>query len=240
MKAEFPYLDEHTSFIFPSLRDATDEGIVAAGGNLSPGMLLSAYRSGIFPWYSEGQPILWWSPDPRFVLFPDEIHISTSLKKVLKKNTFDFSFDTEFERVITECSDKPRPGQDGTWITHDMIDGYVELHSLGYAHSLEIWRGGRLVGGLYGVSIGPFFFGESMFSHESNASKAGLVKLAQGLTGRGFICIDCQVFTEHLAAMGAKNVPREIFLTILAKDIHEKTIRGSWTGLMPRVIDGGE
>lgn len=233
MAAEFPYLDEHARFEFPSINHATEEGIVAVGGNLSPGMLLSAYRQGIFPWYSKGEPILWWSPDPRFLLFPDEIHVSSSLKKTLKKPIFTFTLDTEFERVITECSTKPRPGQDGTWITDEMITGYVELHRLGFAHSLEIWRDTRLAGGLYGVSIGPFFFGESMFSHESNASKAGLAKLALFAQSRGFLCIDCQIYTEHLASMGAREVARSTFLSMLKSKVEGKTLRGSWSGLFP-------
>lgn len=166
------------------------------------------------------------------MLFPDELHISQSLKKTLKKNLFTHTFDTAFEQVIAECSAKPRPGQDGTWITDEMKAGYFELHRLGFAHSLETWSEGRLVGGLYGVSIGPFFFGESMFSHESNASKTALVELVSFLAKKSFVCIDCQVYTGHLASMGAKNVSREIFLTILARDVQSETIRGSWKSLM--------
>lgn len=230
MSREFPYLDEHASFSFPAVEDATPEGIVAAGGNLSPGMLLSAYRQGIFPWYSDGEPILWWSPDPRFVLFPGEFHVSTSMKRLRKRGAFSVTFDTAFRETIMACRETPRLGQPGTWITNEIVEGYVRLHELGYAHSVETRREGRLVGGLYGVSLGAIFFGESMFSHEANASKYALVELVEHLVGMGCELIDCQAYTPHLERFGAREIPRAEFLTLLKGLLKRETLRGSWQG----------
>ncbi|MBT3272352.1 MAG: leucyl/phenylalanyl-tRNA--protein transferase [Spirochaetales bacterium] len=229
METDFPYLDEFSRYTFPSAEKGGDYGIVGVGGNLSPGMLLSAYSQGVFPWYSEGEPLLWWNPDPRFVLFPEDLHISRSLGRHLRKDPYSYTFDTSFRDVIEACSRTPRPGQDGTWITPEMIDGYLEIHALGYAHSLEVWRDSKLVGGLYGVSLGSMFFGESMFSLEKNASKAGLVMLQRALEPKGFTLIDCQVYTDHLAAMGAVDIQRTEFLDILAFGLKLPTLKGSWS-----------
>ncbi len=232
MTAEFPYLDEHTRFQFPPPRGATEDGIVGVGGNLSPGMLLSAYSQGVFPWYSEGEPLLWWNPDPRFVLFPDRLHVSKSLAKLLRKQRFTFTFDIAFREVIETCGAVERPGQPGTWITSEMIEAYVELHKLGFAHSLEVWNSGSIAGGLYGVSLGKVFCGESMFFLESGASKAALVHLVRTLKPLGFGLIDSQVYTRHLDGMGAEEIPRAEYLKLLERALEHNTIRGSWSRIM--------
>mgnify|MGYP006286841397 FL=1 len=228
----FPYLDENQHFQFPPVDKSTPEGIVAAGGNLSPGMLLSAYTQGIFPWYSEYEPILWWSPDPRFVLFPEELHISKSMGRVLKKEEFTCSADTCFERVIRSCREIERPGQPGTWITNDMLEAYIELHRLGYAHSVEAWQGEDLAGGLYGVSLGKCFFGESMFSKKSNSSKAALIFLTGSLKERDFHFIDCQVYTSHLKSLGAREIPRREFIERLHQGLRYDTRKGNWADII--------
>lgn len=214
-KPILPRMEWDQDFAFPSVEEATPEGVVCWGGNLSPGMLISAYRRGIFPWYGPGEPILWWSPDPRFVLFPDELHLSTSLRRFLKKNPFTVSFDQAFERVIRACGTTPRPGQKGTWVTEELVAGYCELHHLGLAHSVEVWKDGELVGGLFGELFGKIFFGESMFSLESNASKTGFATLVPLLQRRGVELIDCQVETDYLASFGARNIPRREFIPLL-------------------------
>jgi leucyl/phenylalanyl-tRNA--protein transferase len=192
-----------------------DGDIVCIGGNLSPGMLLSAYSQGIFPWFNEDDPILWQSPDPRFVIFPQNLHISASMRKILKKNLFEISFDRDFPAVISECAAVPRHGQRGTWITGDMIDAYTELYRLGSAHSAEAWQDGCLVGGCYGVQIGSVFFGESMFSKRPNASKAAFLTFAGHLFANGTAFIDCQVYSGHLAGMGGTELSRNVFLSLL-------------------------
>jgi leucyl/phenylalanyl-tRNA--protein transferase len=232
-RIEFPYLSEDDIFQFPSPLNATEEGIVAIGGNLSPGMLLSAYSQGIFPWYSDDSPILWWSPDPRFVLFPEELHVPHSLERVLKKKEYSFSLDTRFRDVITACSRIPRPGQDGTWITDTMIEGYYILHQLGYAHSVEVYKNGEFVGGLYGVSLGAVFFGESMFTWVPNGSKAALVVLVRYLRKKGFQMIDSQVPTEHLSRFGARSIPRVQYLSLLRKGLEVPTYKGPWNRMFP-------
>jgi leucyl/phenylalanyl-tRNA--protein transferase len=234
MGVEMPYDDETSAARFPPVSSATEEGIVAAGGNLSPGVLLSAYRQGIFPWFSEGDPILWWSPDPRCVLFPKEIHISRSMRKLLARGRFGASLDTRFDEVITSCSTVPRRGQDGTWITAEMRHAYRDLHRLGYAHSIEVWDSRLLVGGLYGVSMGSFFFGESMFSKVANASKAALIMLSRFLEEHGFDLLDCQVYSPHLERMGARLISREEFMNRLSEALKNKTIRGSWSAMLRR------
>ncbi len=228
MYPEFPYLEEHHFFHFPSVEKSSPEGIVAVGGNLSPGILISAYSQGIFPWFSEGDPILWWSPHPRCVLFPEDIHISKSMKKILKKGYFSFSFDRAFDRVIEGCRDTPRKGEKGTWLTREMVKAYKKLHSLGYAHSLEVWLEGKIAGGLYGVSLGGCFFGESMFSRVSNASKTALIVLAKTVEKLSFLFIDCQVYTPHLETMGAKMISRQKFLQLLSTGLEKPTIKGKW------------
>lgn len=219
---------------FPPAERAERSGLLAVGGDLSPERLLAAYREGIFPWYSEGEPLLWWSPDPRFVLFPRELRVSRSMQQFLKKQPFRITFDHAFRSVIAACR-KPRPGQDGTWITQEMQEAYIALNDLGYAHSVEVWHEESLVGGLYGVSIGHTFFGESMFSTRANASKAALVTLVSGLQELRFDLIDCQVESPHLESLGARLIPRREFRSLLKESLRHKTFRGNWGTL--RVSD---
>jgi len=200
---------------FPPPERADRSGLLAVGGDLSPARLLAGYRRGIFPWYSEGQPILWHSPDPRFVLLPGQLHVPRSLEKVLRRRTYDIRADTAFPEVLSACAAAPRPGQDGTWITTAMHSAYLRLHRLGHAHSVEAWRDGELVGGLYGVALGRVFFGESMFTRGPDASKAAFATLARSLFDAGCLLIDCQVETEHLARFGAKDITRRRFLRLL-------------------------
>jgi leucyl/phenylalanyl-tRNA--protein transferase len=201
---------------FPPVEEAEEIGLLAVGGDLSPHRLLLAYSSGIFPWYNPGEPILWWSPDPRCVLFPERIHISRSLHKVLRRADFHVTFDRDFSAVIEACR---QIRSDGTWITPEMCAAYLELHRLGFAHSVECWQQDRLVGGLYGVSLGRCFFGESMFSRVTNASKVAMVTLCQQLQQQGFRLLDCQQTSEHLLSMGATEVSREIFCQMLAEGL---------------------
>lgn len=212
-------LSEKIIFPFPDL--ARKDGLLAFGGDLSEERLLKAYSMGIFPWYSEGSPILWWSPDPRLILLPEELKVSRSLKKVMAKDIFKITIDKAFEQVIRNCAEVPRAGQAGTWITEEMIDAYVRLHKSGYAHSVESWHEGELVGGLYGVVLGKAFFGESMFSKRSNASKVAFVTFVHMLKEQGFKLIDCQVKTEHLVSLGAKEVRRAEFLEMLSESLGE-------------------
>ena len=212
---------------FPPVAWAGPDGILAVGGDLSPRRLLRAYGRGIFPWYSDGEPILWWSPDPRFVIFPAEVHIPRSLKKVMNDQIFQLSFDRVFAGVIDGCA-QPRPEQNGTWITEEMRQAYVGLHSLGYAHSLEAWHDGALAGGLYGVALGRCFFAESMFHLESNASKVVLFALARALKKMGFVVIDCQVHSPHLESWGARSITRRHYLELLRIGLSSSTLRGNW------------
>jgi leucyl/phenylalanyl-tRNA--protein transferase len=204
---------------FPPPHLAIKEGLLAVGGDLSTDRLLLAYRSGIFPWYSPGEPILWWSPDPRLVLYPDELRISKSLRKVIKRKPFSITFDKAFDAVIQACADAKRSYGVGTWITDEMKGAYCELHRRGYAHSVEAWQGERLAGGLYGISIGRAFFGESMFSQVSNASKVAFVSLVENLKRLKFKLIDCQVRTDHLIRFGAREIPRKSFLEQVEKAV---------------------
>ncbi len=213
--------------IFPPPQLASKEGIIAIGGDLDIDRLLLAYQTGVFPWYAEGEPIMWWSPDPRLVLFPDEIRISRTLKKVLRKNQFRVTMDTGFERVISECAGT-RHDEEGTWIVDDMIDAYINLHRAGYAHSVEVWQDENLAGGLYGVSLGGTFFGESMFTNISNASSVGLVKLIEYLKSISINLIDCQVKTDHLIRFGAREIPRSRFLKLLKLSVNQPTKKGKW------------
>ena len=203
---------------FPPLDAALGDpnGLLAAGGDLSPESLLAAYRHGIFPWYNEGQPILWWSPDPRMVLFTEEFRVPRSLQKKLKTRPFDLRVDTAFREVMQGCSE-PREGQSGTWISPPVVDAYARLHRLGYAHSVEAWRNGSLVGGLYGVAIGRMFFGESMFAKEADASKVALAALVALLRAKDMPVIDCQQETQHLARFGARPIPRRQFADWLSR-----------------------
>lgn len=202
-------------------------GLLAAGGDLSVKRLVAAYRQGIFPWYSEGQPVLWWSPDPRMVLYPREITVSRSLRKRLRKRDFELRVDTCFVRVIHACAE-PRAGQGGTWITDDMLEAYASLHAAGMAHSVETWIDGELTGGLYGVALGGVFFGESMFSRATDASKIALVHLARQLERWNFGIVDCQMATTHLASLGAREIPRKDFVRALSELVNYPTRTGKW------------
>ncbi|MEY3202458.1 MAG: hypothetical protein RIR70_2008 [Pseudomonadota bacterium] len=214
---------------FPPVSKALREpnGLLAAGGDLSSERLLAGYQRGIFPWYSASEPILWWSPDPRTVLFPHSIRLSHSLRKTLRKHDYDIRLDHAFSEVVSGCSTPRRPGA-GTWITPEMQAAYCRLHEEGHAHSVETWRNGRLIGGLYGVALGRVFFGESMFSRENDASKIALAHLARYLEQRGFAVIDCQMTTEHLLSMGATEIPRAEFCENLARWTTEGVSAGKW------------
>lgn len=201
---------------FPPVHLAEPDGLLAMGGDLSTERLLLAYRNGIFPWY-EGEYILWWCPDPRFVLFPDDLKISKNIKALLKKNEFEFTINKAFEEVIRHCKKITRPGQEGTWITDEIEKSFIQLHKLGYAHSAEVWKDGELAGGLYGIKMGNVFFGESMFSKQSNASRYAFVRYVQHLTKEGIQLIDCQVYTEYLESLGAKMILRNHFIQLLDK-----------------------
>jgi leucyl/phenylalanyl-tRNA--protein transferase len=214
---------------FPPVEDALDSpnGLLCAGGDLSVERLVSAYSQGIFPWFSEGEPILWWSPDPRMVLFPDELKMSRSLRKRVEHGTYELTVDTAFRRVMEECA-RPRSGQSGPWIVPDMIDAYSRLHAAGLAHSVEVWREERLVGGLYGVALGRVFYGESMFSRSPDASKVALVELVRRLRGKRFRLIDCQQATSHLASLGAREIPRTRFARLLQESIQYPLTGERW------------
>jgi leucyl/phenylalanyl-tRNA--protein transferase len=222
-----PWLDGDAPF--PPLTSARKEpnGLLAVGGDLTPQRLLEAYRRGIFPWFSEGDPILWWSPDPRMVLLPAELKISRSLAKTLRNRRFEIRFDSDFDSVIRACA-APRDGQPGTWITPEMRNAYLRLHRLGYAHSVETWVDGELVGGLYGVAVGAAFFGESMFARARDASKIALVHLVRKLEEDGYGMIDCQMRTEHLASLGAREIPRARFSRLLRELVDYCRAPGSW------------
>lgn len=233
---------------FPPPEEAEPNGLLAVGGDLEPERLLLAYSMGIFPWYNDDTPILWFSPDPRGVLLPHRVVVHRSLAKRARSGRFTVTMDLAFGDVIRACSAVPRDGQKGTWITDDMIAAYDRLHALGFAHSVETWSDGRLAGGLYGVSLGSAFFGESMFSHETDASKVALVALARQVRAWGFDMIDCQVRNDHLASLGAEEWPRERFLAALARSLQAPTRRGPWSfddegatrDAMPDATDGDD
>ena len=203
---------------FPPVEEAMEDGLLAKGGDMSVDRLLLAYQNGIFPWY-EGEIPLWWSPDPRFVLYPDELKVSKSMEAVIKKRSFRFTMNTAFAEVIRSCKEGERKGQDGTWITDELEKSFLELHTLGIAHSAETWLEGKLVGGLYGIRMGKLFFGESMFSKQSNASKFAFINYVRGLQKEGVCLIDCQVYTEHLESLGARMIARKDFTEILKQYI---------------------
>ncbi len=225
------YWLDQDSTEFPSIEDALKEpnGLLAVGGDLSPQRLLSAYRRGIFPWYEDPQPILWWTPDPRAVLFPARVHISRSLRKFIQRQTFEVTFDKCFRRVIRGCATLDQSRQ-GTWITRDMLNAYIHMHEMGWAHSVEVWQDQELVGGLYGMCIGSVFFGESMFSRASNASKVALATLCRWGEANGIELIDCQVGNPHLYSMGAEDISRKEFSMLIATlTAAEPAISGRWT-----------
>lgn len=218
-----------TDLWFPDVEESTEEGIVAVGGDLSVERLILAYSKGIFPWYSSDRsPILWWSPDPRFVLFPENLIVSKSMRPYFNQNKFKVTWDQNFEDVIKNCQKIDREDQLGTWITSKMFAAYIQLHKKGYAHSVEVWMGNELVGGLYGISLGKVFFGESMFAKVSNASKFGFISLVNQLKQKGFLLIDCQQETKHLESLGANAIKRKDFIDILNHNNIEETYIGSW------------
>lgn len=214
--------------VFPRPHEAEPNGLLAVGGDLGSARLLLAYSMGIFPWYSEGQPILWWSPDPRCVLDLDDFHVSRRLRRVLNQGRFRVTFDEDFRAVIRACASVGRPGQEGTWITPEMEQAYVRLHEAGLAHSVECRLGGELAGGIYGIALGRGFFGESMFHRERDASKVALARLVERLAGWGFHFIDAQVTTSHMLSLGAREVPRTVFMESLEAALRHPTVRGSW------------
>lgn len=220
-------LDDN-DYAFPSAELAEKDGLLAIGGDLSPLRLLNAYANGIFPWYNEDEPILWWSLDPRLVIRPGEMKVSKSLKHTLKSGKFEVKIDTNFRSVMQHCANTPREGQDGTWIINDMVEAYCRLHELGFAHSFETYLDGKLVGGLYGVSIGKAFFGESMFHSVSDASKVAFYHLHQFLQHHDFKLIDCQQETPHLKSLGAYPIPRHDFLIELEGLVTEPSLIGNW------------
>jgi leucyl/phenylalanyl-tRNA--protein transferase len=226
------WLDPNTlEFPDPSLALKDPDGLVAVGGELSPERILAAYHRGIFPWFNPGDPILWWSPDPRTVVFPHQIHFSRSLRKILRKAVYRVTFDHCFETVMRACA-APRNYADGTWISEDIVQGYCALHERGYAHSVEVWRGDELVGGLYGIALGRVFFGESMFSRADNASKVGFAHLVRQLGAWDFQVIDCQVANDHLFSLGAVEIPRDEFQRLLVNFTREPNVYGlPWSTL---------
>ncbi len=211
-----PFLDAFTDF--PPVHQANEMGLLAMGGDLSPKRLMEAYHKGIFPWFNQDELILWWSPDPRMVLFPDRIKVSKSMRSVLRSGRFRLTVNNSFDQVIERCSRIPRHGQEGTWITDKMKEAYIRLHELGKAHSYEVWKDNELVGGLYGVDLGRIFCGESMFSEVSNASKFALIQLARKLNEKGYMLIDCQSYTAHLEGMGGELIPRAEFVEYLSRN----------------------
>lgn len=222
---------------FPSPENADEEGLLAVGGDLTPERIVLAYSMGIFPWYSEGDPVMWWSPDPRMVIRPEEFRPSRSLRKVYGKSTYRLSMDTDFEAVVRQCARVPRRGQDGTWITEDMINAYLALHESGIGHSVECWDGDKLVGGLYGLSLGDCFFGESMFSKQSDVSKLAFWALMQYGEMIGIKFVDCQLYNDHLASLGAYPIPRAEFLQRLYRDVQADTRLGPWTERFEKVLE---
>ncbi len=225
-----PIFQLSEELIFPPTQLADEDGLLAVGGDLSTERLLLAYQNGIFPWYNEGEPILWWTPNPRCVLFPSNFKVSKSLKQVIRKQKFNVTFDQSFSEVINSCKAITRKGQEGTWITQNVKKAYIALHHLGYAHSVEVWdETNTLVGGLYGLSMGSLFFGESMFSYESNASKVAMYYLVEKVKQWNFDLIDCQVHNQHLESLGASMVSRYEFEEYLKNGLNNKTYVNKWS-----------
>lgn len=223
------WLDQE-KLLFPHPSLADPNGVLAIGGDLSSERLLLAYQHGIFPWFNPGEEIIWWSPNPRFVLFPAELKVSRSMRPYFNQQKFKLTFDQCFAEVMKACQtvDRSRQGQYGTWITHSMLEAYIQLHELGYAHSVEVWAEEQLVGGLYGIALGKVFFGESMFARQSNASKFGMISLVQRLTEEGYWLIDCQQQTKHLGSLGARSISRNDFLGWLEKNKKEEISTAHW------------
>ncbi len=218
---------------FPHPELANEDGILAVGGDLSMERLLLAYQNGLFPWYNPEDPILWWSPDPRFVLFPAELKIAKSMRSYFNQRKFEVTFDEEFELVIKACQRQSRKGQGGgTWISDGIVEAFVNLHKAGFAHSVEVWKEDELVGGLYGICLGKIFFGESMFANENNASKVGFITLVRMLENWDFKLIDCQQETRHLKSLGGRSISRSDFLQYIEGNKKEKTTRHSWKGIV--------
>lgn len=224
--------------IFPNPRNASDEGLLAYGGDLNPNRLLTAYRNGIFPWYSPSDPILWWSPNPRLLLYPKDFKTSKSFARTLRSAKFEVSFDERFTEVITHCGEMSREGQEGTWLSKEMRQAYIELHSQGFAHSVEVYCDGILVGGLYGIAMGRAFFGESMFSLVNDASKVAFRALSDVLGAKSYDFIDCQMKTDHLVRMGAKIIDRDIYLDELREALQKPSDLGLWQHFKWEYDDG--
>ncbi|MBU4228711.1 MAG: leucyl/phenylalanyl-tRNA--protein transferase [Desulfurivibrionaceae bacterium] len=224
-----PVFQLSDSLLFPPPALAREDGLLAVGGDLSVARLLLAYQDGIFPWYSRGEPILWWSPNPRLVLFPEEFHLSKRLGRTIRQQIFTLTFDTDFSGVINQCAHLRLEEGDGTWLSAEMVEAYQNLHDLGHAHSVECWQEGKLVGGLYGVSLGAVFFGESMFSLVRDSSKVALAGLVDRLQGWDFELIDCQVGTGHLQRLGAREIPGEEFSRRLARAVARPGRQGKWS-----------
>ena len=223
-----PWLDAHDTFPPPEFALRDPNGLLCAGGDLSPQRILAAYQLGVFPWFSAGEPILWWSPDPRMTLKPSRFKASRSLRKALRRNNYQIRLDNDFAATIRACSTTPRKGQSGTWITHEMQQAYCRLHELGFAHSVELWIDDQLAGGLYGLAIGKMFYGESMFSNATDASKLAFAHLVRFLDAHDFGLIDCQMATPHLASLGAREIPRHEFIAQLRQLTAETTLHQRW------------
>jgi leucyl/phenylalanyl-tRNA--protein transferase len=223
---------------FPDPRSAPDEGLLAYGGDLSSSRILTAYKQGIFPWYSQGDPILWWSPNPRLILYPHNFKVKKSFRRVLRSGKFSVTFDQRFSDVIRYCATVPRDGQNSTWIVPEMEEAYIRLHEEGFAHSVEVYKEEKLVGGLYGISLGKAFFGESMFSLVPDASKVAFKALSDVLGRRGYDFIDCQMKTDHMISLGAEVVEREVFLDMLENTLEKLTDSGSWQHIKWEYNDG--
>ncbi|NLR92522.1 MULTISPECIES: leucyl/phenylalanyl-tRNA--protein transferase [Flammeovirga] len=219
---------EDDNVMFPPARLTDESGILAVGGDLSPKRIIEAYASGVFPWFNPEDPLLWWSPDPRCVLYPENIKVSKSMRQLFRRNEYRVTFDQAFREVITACQNIYRPDQGGTWITDEMKEAYIELHDIGFMHSVEVWDNDELVGGLYGGAMKNAFFGESMFSYKSNASKYGFITLCKNLIEHNFDIIDCQMHTDHLESLGAEEIPREAFLLTVDRNQQREFVKEDW------------
>jgi leucyl/phenylalanyl-tRNA---protein transferase len=224
---------DNREIAFPPAHLAERSGLLAIGGDLSSERLVLAYQNGIFPWFEEDEHIFWYSPDPRCVLFPNELVVHKSMRSIFNQHKFRYTLDTAFEAVMRACGSTPRPGQDGSWISERFVEGYVRLHELGIAHSMEVWQDEVLVGGLYGIALGKVFYGESMFAHVTNASKAGFIQMVKYLQQADFQLVDCQQETAHLLSLGARNISRDLFLEYLERNHYERTVQRKWNLTKP-------